>query len=89
MSERGDEAELSGDDWVWKVAECWAEEEEELESNSWSEKVKEDGFSSGGESEACVEEGGGLCSGEGGRDSVSSVTRRRREKRKGQESAKY
>ena len=22
VSERGDEAELSGDDWVWKVAEC-------------------------------------------------------------------
>ena len=34
VSERGDEAE-NDDDRVRKVAECWAEEEEELESNSW------------------------------------------------------
>lgn len=84
-SEHGDEAE-NGDDWVRKVAECWAEEEEELESNSWEEK--EDGFSSEGESEAGAEEEGDLCSVEGGRDSVSSVSWHRREKREGQASVK-
>ena len=84
VSERGDEAE--NDDWVRKVAECWAEEEEESESNSWEEK--EGGFSSAGESEAGAEEEGDLCSVEGGRDSVSSVSWHRREKREGQASVK-